>query len=255
MSVDHAALTALLLGEDVAAALSSRWVEVADAVPELGALAMDQGARRLHKDNVAHTIAVVAKMPNRERLRLTALFHDIGKPPTRRIERGQVTFHGHERVGAALTRTVMNRLGYGDTVTCEVATLVELSGDTKGSEVWSDAAVRRFVAHAGPLMEDLLVFAELDVTSRHAHKHREASRQITALRRCIAEVAELDAERARRPVVDGRAVMERYGLEPGPRVGELLRTVLEAQTTRDLDEVEAWELLDPLAALTGAQTH
>jgi hypothetical protein len=81
------------------------------------------------------------------------------------------------------------------------------------------------------------------------------SRQITALRRCIAEVAELDAERARRPVVDGRAVMERYGLEPGPRVGELLRTVLEAQTTRDLDEVEAWELLDPLAALTGAQTH
>jgi poly(A) polymerase len=245
--MDHIALSALLLADDPAA-LAAAWPAVAAAVPELAALDMDQGGRRLHKDNVAHTIAVVAKMPRTERLRLTALFHDIGKPPTRRIDAGHVTFHDHERVGARLTRVVMDRLGYPLQLTAEVATLVELSGATKGSEIWTDAAVRRFVSQAGDLLDDLLVFAERDVTSRHAHKHREVSAQVAALRGRNAAVAALDAERARRPVVDGRAIMQRYGLAPGPRVGELLGLLLEAQRREALTVEQAWTMLDTALA-------
>ena len=45
-------------------------------------------------------------------LRLAALFHDVGKPRTRAITEGGVSFHHHEVVGARMTRTRMEALRY-----------------------------------------------------------------------------------------------------------------------------------------------
>ena len=45
-------------------------------------------------------------------LRLAALFHDIGKPKTRAIGPGGVTFHHHEVVGARMTEERMSALRY-----------------------------------------------------------------------------------------------------------------------------------------------
>src|SRR6185295_10759922 len=56
-------------------------------------------------------------------IRLAALLHDIGKPPTRRWsdEKKDWTFHGHEVVGAKIARKILNELRFQkdtiDTVT------------------------------------------------------------------------------------------------------------------------------------------
>ncbi len=73
-------------------------------LPELPALRLEQDPLHRHKDVLAHTIAVVAKAPARLRVRLGALFHDVGKPRTRSFEHGGVTFRHHEVVGARMTR-------------------------------------------------------------------------------------------------------------------------------------------------------
>jgi poly(A) polymerase len=239
-------LSTILLDDDIATSLTQKWPTIAAAVEELAALDMDQGGRNLHKDNVAHTIAVVAKMPATLRLRLTALFHDVGKPPTRRIDGGTVTFHGHETVGARLTADIMTRIGYSAELTAEVAKLVELSGVTKGSEQWTDAAVRRLDTEAGDLLDDLLTFAELDVTSRHAVNHEKVRTQVERLRNHIATVRERDTAAKRRPVVDGKAIMDRYQLPPGPQVGAMLRALRDADMwTGGSSSVEdAWKILD-----------
>ena len=243
-TIDAAALTSLVMAPDVVDALRSHWDQVEVDIPELGALAMP-GGYGLHKDTVDHTIVVTAKTPARLRVRLCALFHDVGKPLTRRIEGSQVTFWQHEQVGARLSAKVLRRLGYDDTVVAEVSRMVELSGAAKDSPVWSDAAVRRFSAGAGQLCADLLAFYRCDVTSRQAWRHQQVQADVDHLEARIAEVAQLDAERARRPVLDGNTVMAHYDLAPGPQVGKLLRLLLDAQQDgRVADEDEAWALLD-----------
>ena len=248
-AVNATILTSLLMGPRVDLELEAAWSDVAHAVPELAALDMDQGGARLHKDNVAHTIAVTAKTPPRLRVRLLALFHDVGKPATRCIEGGLVTFYGHEAAGEALTVTALTRLGYDDTLVYDVATLVKMSGDTKGSSKWTDSAVRRFIATAGDLLDDLLDFAKVDVTSKHRYKHDEVEREVAQLRTRIDEVRARDLAAAWRPVVSGDAIMARFALTPSRHVGDLLRLVVDAQraveaTGQEYSVEQALALLD-----------
>src|SRR4029450_10398450 len=69
-------------------------------LPELAAMRLEQDPIHHHKDVLAHTIAVVANTSPDRLLRLSALFHDVGKPKTRSFGPNGVMFHHHEVVGA-----------------------------------------------------------------------------------------------------------------------------------------------------------
>lgn len=244
-------LDAILMSEDVEASLRAHWGEIADSIPELGALAMEDGAGR-HKDNVEHTILVTARTPARLRVRLLGLFHDVGKPPTRVLEDdGTVTFHLHESVGEKITKDVLGRLGYPKDIAGGVSRLVGLSGTTKGSELWSDSAVRRFVKNTGGLLDDLFDFVAVDVTSKHLWKHEAVAREVAGLRAHVVAVAALDTKRAWRPVVSGDEIMARYALSPGKSVGQALGALTTAQKAaegrgEDFSQDSAWTLLDTI---------
>ena len=125
--------------------------EIADLVPELPLLAMEQDPIHRHKDVLAHTIAVVAKTEPEITVRLAALFHDIAKPETRSFDHGGVTFRHHEEVGARITKRRLDALGYPESLVGQVSELVRLSGRFKGyADGWSDSAVRRYARDAGP---------------------------------------------------------------------------------------------------------
>jgi poly(A) polymerase len=168
-----AELSAILLADEPS---SSLWHAVdsgrlAELVPELPALRMEQDPIHRHKDVLAHTIAVVEKTSPDLVLRLAALFHDIGKPRTRSYEHGGVTFRHHEAVGARMTRKRLAALGYPDDLVAAVAELVRLSGRFKGyAEGWSDSAVRRYARDAGPLLGVLNELVRCDCTTRNRAK-------------------------------------------------------------------------------------
>jgi poly(A) polymerase len=139
-------LSAVLVDEDPRDGLwglvDSGWAD--EHLPELPALRLEQDPIHRHKDVLSHTISVTAQSPARLRVRLAALFHDIGKPRTRSYEHGGVTFRHHEAVGARMTRARMTKLGFDDDLTAEVSRLVFLSGRFKGyADGWSDSALRR----------------------------------------------------------------------------------------------------------------
>jgi poly(A) polymerase len=248
-TIDHATLSELLLSDNVSLELTAAWSDIAHDIPELGALAMSplEGAR--HKDNVAHTIAVTAKTPQRLRVRLLALFHDVGKPPTRAQEGSKVTFYHHEAVGGRITDKVLTRLGFDSEITSQVAKLVAISGATKGADGWTDAAVRRLVEDAGDLLEDLLDFANVDVTSRHESQHELVRAETALLRQRIAQVRAEAIANAWRPVISGDDIMRRYDLKPSREIGRLLNLVVTAQraaeaTAAAFSAHDAWALLD-----------
>ncbi len=205
---------------------------MAEIVPELPALRMEQDPIHRHKDVLAHTIAVVAKTPDDLVVRLAALFHDIGKPRTRSYEHGEVTFRHHEAVGARMTRKRLTALGFDERTVDDISELVRLSGRFKGfASGWSDAAVRRYARDAGPLLGRLNQLVRSDCTTRNLQKEADLHRQIDDLERRIAELAEVERKAAERPQIDGEAVMAHLGVAPGPDVGRALRWLLELKRT------------------------
>ena len=245
-----ARLSTILLEPDCAPGL---WASVDSGemdhlIPELLLLRMEQDPIHRHKDVLAHTIAVVSKTEPEITVRLGALFHDIGKPRTRSFEHGEVTFRHHEAVGARMARKRLATLGYEEQLVEEVVEMVRLSGRFKGySDGWSDSAVRRYARDAGPLLGRLNHMIRCDCTTRNREKAAGLQAAMDDLEARIQSLAEEERRAAERPGLDGQAVMERLGLEPGREVGEalaVLRAIKRSEGDRETEELlrrlDAW---------------
>ena len=215
-------------------------------LPELPGLALEQDPVHRHKDVLAHTLAVVDKTRPDRLLRLAALFHDVGKPRTRAVAAGGVTFHHHEVVGARMTRQRMEALRYPNEDVDIVVRLVELHLRFHTYRLgWTDKAVRRYVRDAGPLLDRLNELTRCDCTTRNAAKARALGRRMDELERRIAELRELEALDALRPDLDGTAVMALLGVPPGRVVGDALDFLMELRMDEGpLGEEEAGRRLD-----------
>ena len=223
-------LDKLLVGEFVVEALKSLVDSgLADEfIPEIPALAVEQDPVHRHKDVLAHSIAVVGKTEPRLRLRLAALFHDIGKPATREFGEGGVTFHHHEVVGARMARKRMKKLRYPKDMTDDVSQLVFLHMRPHTFKMgWTDSAVRRYVRDAGPLLDDLNNLVRSDVTTANRRRARTISNRIDELEKRIAELREQEELDRLRAPIDGNDVMEYLGIEPGREVGTIMKMLLE----------------------------
>src|ERR1700722_8211935 len=150
-------LTKLMLTQDPALGIDVLvQTEVADQVlPEVSKLRMEADEHHRHKDVYQHS--------------LTVLRHDIGKPKTRSLlPDGRVAFHLHEVVGAKMTKRRLTALRFPNDVVRDVSRLVELHlrFHGYGEGEWTDAAVRRYVRDAGPLLSRLHVLTTADCTPR-----------------------------------------------------------------------------------------
>jgi poly(A) polymerase len=248
-------LDKVLVGESAAAGLTFL-VEsgLADEfLPELPALRLEQDPVHRHKDVLRHTFAVVERLEPDPVLRLAGLLHDIGKPSTRQITPEGVSFHHHEVVGARMAEQRLRALRYPNAVVEDVRTLVELHLRFHGyGEGWTDAAVRRYVRDAGPLLDNLNQLTRADCTTRDPKRAERFAQLQDELEERIARLAEQENLDAMRPPLDGRQVMERLGLEPGPLVGEALAFLMEVRMERgEISEEDAYELLEAWAKERG----
>ncbi len=210
-------------------------------LPELPALGLEQDPVHRHKDVLAHTIAVVEKTRPDRRLRLAALFHDVGKPKTRSIGPEGVSFHHHEVVGARMTRERMRALRYPTDDVEAVSGLVALHLRFHTYKMgWTDTAVRRYVRDAGPLLDRLNELTRCDCTTRNEARAQALGRRMDELEARIAELRAKEELDAIRPDLDGVAVMEQLGLRPGPEVGRALAFLLDLRMEEGpLGEAEA----------------
>jgi poly(A) polymerase len=189
--------------------------------PELPKLQLEQDPIHQHKDVLRHTWAVVDKTSPQLRLRLAALFHDIGKPNTRAI-----TDEGVKRMLA---------LKYSQVMIDDVSMLVELHLRFHTYKMgWSDKAVRRYVRDAGPLLDDLNELTRCDCTTRNARKAAVLAERMDELIVRIADLREREDLSRLRPALDGVAVMELLEIRPSPVVGRALEFLMEIR----LDEGE-----------------
>lgn len=221
---------------------------IADIIlPELPAMRVEQDPIHRHKDVLAHTIAVVAKTSPDLVVRMAALLHDVGKPKTRSFGPKGVSFHHHEVVGARMARDRLRALRFPNDQVEAITQLVYLHLRFHGysDEVWTDAAVRRYVRDAGHLLDELNELTRCDCTTRNERKARMLAARMDALEERIAELKAQEELHAIRPDLDGQQVMAHLGIAPGREVGEALAMLLEARMEEGpLDEEEAYRRLD-----------
>nr|WP_300147318.1 CCA tRNA nucleotidyltransferase [Propionicimonas sp.] len=213
---------------------------LADIVlPELSALRMERDEHNRHKDVYEHTLTVLDQAIELEKSRghapdivnrLAAIFHDVGKPKTRRFEPGgKVSFHHHDVVGAKLTTKRMQALKFSSEETKAVAKLVELHlrfhGYSDGE--WTDAAVRRYVRDAGDQLERLHILTRSDCTTRNVRKAQSLRRAYEELEWRIDELAAQEELDAIRPDLDGTQIMALLGIPEGREVGQAYKFLLE----------------------------
>ena len=158
-------------------------------------------------------------------IRLSALFHDIGKPRTRRPgQKKAYTFYGHEVVGAHMAKKIMERLKYPRKETELVDTFVRNHMFFSDTEKITLSAVRRIIAKVGK--ENIWLLMNIRECDRVGMKKTEAPYR---LRKYFAMIEEAlrDPISVKQLKVDGNYLMNTLHVKPGPRMGWILNALLE----------------------------
>ena len=158
-------------------------------------------------------------------IRLSALFHDIGKPKTRRkgIKKAY-TFYGHEVVGARMARVIMERMKFPKDTTELVTSLVRYHMFFSDTEQITLSAVRRVVRNVG--VENIWTLMNVRECDRVGMAKVEAPYRLRKYHAMIEQVLR-DPISVSQLVVDGNVLMKELGVKAGPRMGWILNSLLE----------------------------
>ncbi|WP_297430302.1 HD domain-containing protein [Clostridium sp.] len=104
--------------------------KILELVPELIICNKCEHEHRAHKYNVyIHILHVVAGVENDLTLKLAALFHDIGKPYVKKKVNDKTSYFGHQEVSNTISKLVLSRLGYKESIIKDVCTLIKIHDD------------------------------------------------------------------------------------------------------------------------------
>jgi tRNA nucleotidyltransferase (CCA-adding enzyme) len=182
---------------------------------------------RFHTADVfRHTLEVIDKTEPELLLRLSALFHDIGKPATVSIDEntGDRHFFRHEMVGAQITKEAMTRLRFPNDVREATALLVEthmrpLDAGAPG--------LRRLLRDTGEYFGHWRKLKEADTLSTRVNPEE--------FKQAIADFDVRMEEVQKGPPVSplaslalkGRDLIDELGMKESPEIGVILRALHE----------------------------
>jgi poly(A) polymerase/tRNA nucleotidyltransferase (CCA-adding enzyme) len=158
-------------------------------------------------------------------VRLAALFHDISKPETKRIEGNKTTFYGHEVVGAKVTRETLKDLRFSKEIIDKVSNLVLNHMFFSDTEEITLSAVRRLVAKVGK--ENIWDLINLRICDRiGTGRPKEEPYRLRKYQTMIEEVMR-DPLSVSMLKIDGSKIMEMFHAKPGPKIGYILHALMD----------------------------
>jgi len=160
-------------------------------------------------------------------IRLASLFHDVSKPETRRWsdEKKDWTFHGHEVVGARVTKKALEDLKFSRETIEKVTKLVRWHMFFSDPDQITLSAVRRMIRNVGE--ENIWDLLNLRICDRIGTGRPKEQPFRFRKYKAMVEEALRDPISVGMLKVDGTYIMKTFHVEPGPRLGWMLNALLE----------------------------
>ena len=191
--------------------------------PEISAL--DENVKG-HKNNFYHTMGVLQNVceskNNTFEMKVVALFHDIGKPATKKwIE--DWTFHGHEELSSKMWLKILKKWNIKDKKFIDYThRMIKFHGRTKMSRDITESAVRRFTKEIGiDIINDLMDFCKCDITTKFENKRKRQQSALDTIRGRCFDVAKQDEVEKWRSPLTGEIIMKILKIKPSRLVGDI----------------------------------
>ena len=161
-------------------------------------------------------------------VRIAALFHDIGKSKTFSIQEDRIHFNEHAPVGETITRTILDRMQCPVKRKDKICWLVGHHMMMGTFENIDDERKAHWYYH--PWFIELLQLFWLDIAG--------TGKQRFELYESIVNDYNHFLDRNPRPekaLISGEEVMEILGIQPGAKVGEILKSLHDAQIAKKVN--------------------
>jgi len=162
-------------------------------------------------------------------VRLASLFHDIGKPYTKKGEGIDSTFYNHEWQGAKITARILSRLKFSNDKSEKIVKLVRCHGFVYDTEITTDAAIRRLLVKIGK--ENIQELAQVREADRIGSGCPKALpfRLRHFLFRVEKVLQELEGQQPSLKIlkINGNDVIKILKIEPSSKIGAILNILLE----------------------------
>ena len=157
-------------------------------------------------------------------VRLSALFHDIGKPITKKGNGPDAVFYNHEIIGARITARLMHRLRFSRKDIEKVVKLVRFHLFYYNVDEVGEASVRRLIREVGrDNIEELLQLRFCDRIGSGVPKAEPY--KLRHLRYLIEKLGK-DPISVKKLKLSGKDVMEILEIRQSPKVGAVLDILL-----------------------------
>ncbi len=183
---------------------------------------------------------VGAGSTRRSLLKLAALLHDVAKPQTKAVtEEGRTRFLGHAKEGAAIASAIMERLRFSGKEVKLLGMVIKYHlrpGQMSQEGLPSRRAIYRYFRDCGEAGIDILFLSLADhLASRGPDLSLAGWREHAHLvEYVIARHAEQEELVSPASLLSGHDLINIFNMKPGPRMGELLEAVREAQASGEV---------------------
>ena len=153
-------------------------------------------------------------------LALSALLHDIGKPPTSKTDPdGRIRFFGHEGVGARMAEEILRRLRFPNDEISAITACIANHMAFKDAPNMRVSTLKRLLAR--PTFLEELELHRIDCSSCHG--------QLDIYNFLTAKLSEFSKEEIKpKPLLTGHD-LQQLGAAPGPQMGKLLHQLMDEQ--------------------------
>lgn len=194
-------------------------------LPELkGCVGFNQHNPHHDKDVFNHILDVVDNTENDLILRLSALFHDIGKPETFSLDiNGVGHFYKHDTKSAEITKKVMKRLKYDNKSINRVANLVKEHMSTY--DELSDRSLKRLINRVG--VDNIYNLFKLQIAdAKSVHVEKDISNIINLINRVEKILKEKQPLSTKDLEINGHDLIG-IGITEGKEIGTILNELLQ----------------------------
>ena len=210
-------------------------------------MVIDQAARLIRQSERG------LKLDEALNVMLGALCHDFGKPLTTKVEDGRIRSKGHEEAGEAPNRSFLGKFIFGVEMTDRIARITK--DHLKTTRYWKSLEkgevdkkqyaniLRRLLRRLeGVPVEVYLTVTEADKRGRGVENAAtDPYLEGELFRKTLAEYDLVT--QAQTPLLSGGELIAEFGLQPGPRIGELMKAIEDARDEGQIetvDDARAW---------------